>query len=150
MDLTLKRCGTCKQTKLTTEFHKSAWSCKPCANERARRNHHARKNDIAYIEAKRSSYLKEEYGLTAEEYDAKLAAQGNVCAICGVPLMKRGYHTHLDHDHVTGDLRDFLCSNHNRGLGSFDDNPEHLRAAADYIEKHKSNAALKARAVVYE
>lgn len=54
------------------------------------------------------------------------------CEICGdLPLGK----LHLDHCHVRGVFRGWLCVNCNRALGYFKDNPVVLRLAADYLEK---------------
>jgi hypothetical protein len=46
-----------------------------------------------------------------------------------------------DHCHSTTLLRDHLCSPCNLGLGHFRDNPEALRKAADYIERHRESHA---------
>lgn len=54
------------------------------------------------------------------------------CAICEeVPDT-----LHLDHDHGTEEIRDFLCGPCNRALGLMQDSPSRLRAAADYLELH--------------
>ncbi|MBK7330438.1 MAG: hypothetical protein IPI85_15545 [Dehalococcoidia bacterium] len=45
----------------------------------------------------------------------------------------------LDHDHVTGQVRGFLCSHCNIALGAFRDNPESMRAAAAYIERNRGS-----------
>ena len=76
------------------------------------------------------------YGLTTEQFDALLAGQGGVCAICGtLEWMGRGNAPHTDHDHATGRVRGVLCGNCNNGIGMFGDDPARLRAAADYLER---------------
>jgi Recombination endonuclease VII len=79
------------------------------------------------------------YGITLEQWDAQMAAQGGRCAICrredwggrhGAPT--------ADHDHADGRFRGILCDWCNRGLGQFSDNPVLLRAAADYLEGTRS------------
>jgi hypothetical protein len=55
------------------------------------------------------------------------------CPICGGGLADKV----ADHDHATGVARDWLCRLCNAGLGMFRDNPDALRAAADYIERHR-------------
>lgn len=54
------------------------------------------------------------------------------CAICGQPFVKT---PQADHDHATGQVRGLLCGNCNSGLGLLQDNPELLRAAANYLEE---------------
>lgn len=82
------------------------------------------------------------YGLTVEEYQARLVAQNGVCVICGKPPKENGQRAaarlHVDHDHVTGQNRDLICLNCNRGLGYFKDDPALMRAAAEYIERHRA------------
>lgn len=81
------------------------------------------------------------YGLTRTTYEEMLDRQGKCCAICGCgeeELGGRGWH--IDHDHETGALREILCMPCNTGIGYLGDDPERLRAAAAYIERH---AALR-------
>ena len=57
------------------------------------------------------------------------------CAICGTDEPGSKFkHFHVDHDHVTGQVRALLCSDCNTGLGKFRDDPDLLRAAATYIQ----------------
>lgn len=84
----------------------------------------------------KSSQLQIKYGITLEEYEKKLLAQNGQCQICQRPI-PIGRNSHLDHDHLTGKLRDFLCRDCNFGLGRFKDQPELLRKAAEYLEMHK-------------
>jgi hypothetical protein len=57
------------------------------------------------------------------------------CAICRKELTRKTMAA--DHDHETGFGRDWLCRNCNTGLGMFQDDPERMRRAAKYIEKHR-------------
>lgn len=81
------------------------------------------------------------YGLTLEQYEEMLAAQDGRCAVCGSQPdpngVKASSRLHVDHDHVTGANRSLLCTRCNQGIGYFRDNPATLRAAAEYIEKHR-------------
>lgn len=83
----------------------------------------------------------ERYGLTVERHDEMLAAQNGLCAICGNPPNPKGIRAssrlHADHDHVTGKVRALLCNSCNNGIGRFRDDPALLRAAAEYIERHR-------------
>lgn len=95
-------------------------------------------------EAQRHYGLQRYYGLTAPQYGAMLAAQKGVCAICQKPetaVFKGRIKTlHVDHDHATNQIRALLCGSCNGGLGLFKDDPTTLRAAADYIERHRAQA----------
>lgn len=76
------------------------------------------------------------YGVTAEWYADQLERQTGRCAICNdVPTGKRPWH--IDHCHDTGQVRQLLCGQCNTGLGHMRDNPDILRAAAAYIERHR-------------
>ena len=84
----------------------------------------------------RNTFRQRLYGVPLEVYRAKLEAQAGVCAICGGPPGKRSLN--VDHDHVTGKVRDLLCPTCNVGLGGLRDDPVLLRRAADYIERHRA------------
>lgn len=68
------------------------------------------------------------------ELATKLDDQGGRCVLCGTSEAT----WHYDHDHETGALRDVLCSKCNNGMGFFNDDPQRLRKAAEYIERHKA------------
>lgn len=76
------------------------------------------------------------YGLTAERFDQMLAEQGNACAICRKSFDGESKGIHIDHDHVTGQVRALLCTTCNTGLGAFMDSPDLLQAAIDYLATH--------------
>jgi recombination endonuclease VII len=78
----------------------------------------------------RKSHLKRKYGLTLEEYDAILAAQGGGCAICGNPDADN-----VDHDHVTGKVRGILCFNCNVAIGHIADDTDRLLVAFAYLDR---------------
>ena len=70
-----------------------------------------------------------------------LSGQGGLCAICGQPPKPDGVRAagrlHVDHDHVTGAVRALLCNECNRALGYLRDDPNLMRAAAEYVELHR-------------
>lgn len=80
------------------------------------------------------------HGITPEQFEAMLAEQENCCAICGMEGWLGGRHPgspHVDHDHRTGQIRGLLCAACNLGLGRFNDDPERLRAAAEYLLRYR-------------
>lgn len=83
--------------------------------------------------ADRRSHLKRKFGITPEQYEAMLAAQGGGCAICERPP-REDISLHVDHDHETGRIRGLLCFRCNNSLGDLDDDPALLRAALQYVE----------------
>jgi hypothetical protein len=63
---------------------------------------------------------------------------GEPCGICGVTLTDDGQTKYaLDHDHESGAIRGWLCIRCNAGIGNFDEEPERLRAGADYVARHR-------------
>lgn len=97
--------------------------CLDCHNEVVRAN--VEKNHGST----RNVHLKRRYDLTSEEVRVMIEAQGGMCAIC-----RRKAAEHVDHDHVTGEVRGILCFTCNVGLGNFGDDIALMRAAADYLE----------------
>jgi len=82
-------------------------------------------------ERRRKSLLATLYGMTLADYEALLARQGGVCAICRERPACRLY---VDHCHATGWVRGLLCICCNFALGLFKDQPDRLRAGAAYLE----------------
>jgi recombination endonuclease VII len=107
------------------------------------------KTDPAYRErqyarlrkCQRKVQLKFDYNMSLEQYDALLARQGGVCAICRIrserPLC-------VDHCHRTDRIRGLLCRTCNSGLGFFNDDPALLRAATAYLEAARDDACRQA------
>lgn len=76
------------------------------------------------------SRLKTKYGITVEEYDEKFAAQGGLCAICGLASAVR---LCVDHRHSDGVVRGLLCKDCNVGIGLLKDSPANLESAIRYL-----------------
>jgi hypothetical protein len=74
---------------------------------------------------------KKRYGVTAEEYKEKMKTADS-CVLCGSTA-----NLCYDHNHATMKFRGVLCRACNTALGLFRDNPDLLRKAAAYVEKHK-------------
>lgn len=82
----------------------------------------------------RSGYYLRTYGVSADDVDAMLEAQGGGCAIC-LRRPERQASLHLDHDHQTGWLRGVLCSTCNQALGHLRDDPVLIERAVVYLRQ---------------
>lgn len=74
------------------------------------------------------------------ERDRLQKEQKDRCAICDMHAAENGKGLALDHDHETDAIRGLLCNKCNLLIGMADDNPALLRAAAEYLEKHKARS----------
>lgn len=59
----------------------------------------------------------------------------NTCENCGKDALLCGRGLHLDHDHVTGAFRGWLCGDCNTGIGKLGDTIAGLRRAITYLER---------------
>lgn len=80
----------------------------------------------------RDTYYRRTFGMSADDVDAMLAAQGGACAICGT-RPEREASLHVDHEHGSGRVRGILCLNCNQGIGKFGDDPAVLERAVEYL-----------------
>ena len=82
----------------------------------------------------RDKYLRRTFGISLAEYSEMLKAQNGRCWICGTTEGDSSGRTlAVDHHHGTGAVRGLLCSNCNRGIGLFKDDPERLAKAISYL-----------------
>lgn len=84
-------------------------------------------------EAARARWLRRRFGMNIADWDALYEAQGQGCAICGIPENRDGRSLAVDHDHSTGAVRGLLCTACNQALGCFADDPARLQRAIDYL-----------------
>jgi hypothetical protein len=124
-----KWCSWCKQVKPIEEFgpnirrkDKHHTYCRTCNNQRRQMNGLGQKRKK----------------ISREDYDKKLQEQNGLCAICHTHATRRNLH--LDHDHKTGEIRDFLCSGCNTALGQLKEDPEIIKSMLQYIEKWKGGS----------
>src|SRR5574343_976377 len=82
----------------------------------------------------RANWLKREYDLSLEDYEAMVQSQNGKCAICDSPPGNR--RLSVDHDHKTGAIRGLLCDVCNVGLGAFQDDSQRLAGAIKYLRKN--------------
>jgi hypothetical protein len=99
---------------------------------------HARAKNPEYY---RNKDLQKQYGVTLEWYQAVLAKQNGVCAICKEPekafIRGKLISMPVDHCHETGKARGLLCTKCNRGLGLFSDKIDVLKSAIKYLQNFK-------------
>lgn len=76
--------------------------------------------------------FRSKYGIGLYQYQCILEEQNGLCFLCG---QKDFRNLAVDHCHRTGKVRRLLCSNCNMALGKFNEDPNLLRKAAEYIEQ---------------
>jgi len=82
--------------------------------------------------------LWRDYGITLQNYEALLAAQNNVCAVCYKKETARSKSCRLsvDHDHTTGLVRGLLCGRCNTALGMTSDSIDIILRLVDYLHRN--------------
>jgi hypothetical protein len=86
--------------------------------------------------AKRIQAWKRRYGITEADYLKMLAAQGGACSVCKTAPPESEL-LHVDHDHMTGQVRSLLCKGCNTALGNIQDDPEKAAKLAEYLKTHQ-------------
>lgn len=134
-DGSTRECCRCGQWKPLDEFYPEyapgkgkRSACRACLQAEARDKY--RENPDMQARRKRR-YVLRLYGISLETYEAVLAAQGGVCAICREQPDDRALA--VDHDHETGAVRGLLCGLCNMSLGRVE-SPGWLDAARAYLE----------------
>lgn len=161
----VKECRRCGETKGLLSFYahrgtkdRRANYCKECQKattrewnaknaDRTRVRNAAYRNQPGEAQrraAENKRWWLKLYGLTPEQHAEMMKAQDGVCAICRQPERYIDARTgeprrlSVDHCHSTGTVRGLLCGHCNRALGQFEDDPERLTRAADYLLRAKS------------
>jgi hypothetical protein len=83
--------------------------------------------------------IETRYGISREQYEAMVARQGGLCAICNTKPEKT---LSVDHCHETGRVRGLLCSSCNSMLGFSHDDPRRLIAGSDYLRAFRNEPAV--------
>ena len=100
--------------------------------------------DPAWWKAKKYREAFTRYGITAEQYESMLSSQGGCCAICKSDDPGGGKsRMAVDHDHVTGVVRQLLCQRCNIAVGMYE-GKFGLRYIA-YLMRHGSKVGRAAR-----
>lgn len=156
-----KNCPKCEKELPVSEFYKRpnghyhSWckSCKHIGNKKSRQNNvdlkarelekskaYAKKRwaeSPEHREKQRVYQLKRKFGITIEQYDEMLAKCSSVCEICGSSDTKhtKQKYFNVDHCHNTGKIRGLLCHACNIAIGKFEDNPEIVLKAYNYLKE---------------
>lgn len=102
--------------------------CRTC--QRTYQRGKSRRNGAAHA-------FRSKYGITVEDFERIAEQQGGKCAICGRLASQCTWSKLVvDHCHKTGRVRALLCDACNKGIGTLGDDPNRLRAAAEYLERH--------------
>lgn len=131
-----RTCTTCKTFKLSDQFtlarDKRSFGgismrskCKSCDE---------------YRKYKRSIIGR--YGIDYKQYQEILKKQNFKCAVCGVKTSQNKRTSgklFIDHCHVSNKVRGLLCSKCNQGLGLFNDDPDILTKAIQYLIYDQEN-----------
>jgi Recombination endonuclease VII len=91
-----------------------------------------RKRERHNPESAQKRWLFYRYGLTPQTWAEMFERQGKRCGIC----RKESARWVVDHNHTTGKIREILCHGCNVGLGFLEDNPDTVRRAAEYLDRH--------------
>ena len=141
LDVQSKVCTKCKEEKPLTEYSKAKSNrlgvqsyCKVCQKAHGRKY----KSSPSYKVRRKHQDLVRRYGLTLNEYEARLEAQGYKCVTCNEDLGDNPNHIHVDHCHSTGKVRGILCTHCNRALGAVKDNPGTLKNLQLYLLLNES------------
>lgn len=141
MQTKIKICSKCKQNKFISDFYKDKHkksgitsACKTCRSKAY--NTWERKNKQKIKQYSRKSNLKKWYDLTIDDWQQMFEKQQGCCAICGKHQSDESMRLHVDHNHITKQVRKLLCSNCNRMLGCAKENIEILENAISYLNEH--------------
>lgn len=91
-----------------------------------------------YKDKKRSTVMKNEYGITLADYNKMFDLQNGRCAICSKHQSELKRALHIDHCHKTGKVRSLLCQHCNTLLGFANDDIEVLKKSILYLSIHST------------
>ena len=106
-------------------------------NWRERNRDRMREYNRRYSADKKNWRITKVYGMTLEQYEARVEAQGGCCAICRLPP-NRPHGLVIDHCHDSTEVRGLLCDSCNTAIGLLRDDPERLRRAASYLDASRA------------
>ena len=134
-----RKCKKCDTVKPIEDFYKTGrskgderhYECKECTKARVKASRQADPDRA------KDRDLRRMYGISLADFNRMVLSQGNRCACCGTNEPGGRHNTwNVDHNHVTGVVRELLCKDCNIVLGLVEDSPEHLQRLIAYIAKH--------------
>lgn len=127
-----RKCSNCLTEKDDSEFYKGRSNkCKTCRNIDHQK--WVNNNRDKTRRTMRNTNYKREHGITYDEYVKMFNEVGGLCQICGRSFEKLC----IDHCHESGVTRGLLCNSCNIGIGHFEDNPNSIRSAIDYLKQYE-------------
>lgn len=102
--------------------------CKDCWNK-----YYNERNKKVYDPIKnREKQLRRNFGMSLEDYAELFDAQSGLCAVCLMPSEKT---LHIDHNHLTGEIRALLCQRCNHVIGLLEEDPDIVLKMYEYLRK---------------
>ena len=153
----LKFCTQCKVRRALSEFWRRPNAqipemrysriCRNCKNERYKtyKIEHLeqwqarikKQNEKRRLNVDRSADQRfRRYGITKEKYMEMLNIQNRSCAICN-ETAKNDHGFHIDHNHITGNVRGLLCGKCNMALGMLQEREDLFLSAVRYLRERK-------------
>ena len=135
----MKVCPICGKDFYDASVNDSKVACSnKCRNARNYQNPEKDFDRKFYL---RLQVLKRDYGI---EYDKETVARIRAdvktgkCMTCGRERREDEKDFHIDHDHITGAYRGFLCPRCNTSLGRAEESPALLASWIVYLMKHNA------------
>lgn len=130
-----KWCPDCQEYLAVEAFGKNRSNGDGLTAYCRRHQQERRRASLATLHGSETHYhLVRRYGISAADVDHMIEQQQGLCATCRRELDAKAHVS-------TKGVRAVLCFNCNGGLGQFGDDPQRLRAAAAYVERHRGAAA---------
>jgi hypothetical protein len=107
----------------------------PLAAERRRKYAATARSQLVKLESR----LRNDYGLTLDDYYQWVKVQDYRCPVCGKSFKQWEFSpdinldTRVDHCHLTNKVRGILHNNCNIAVGWLEDNPNHAMNVASYL-----------------
>ena len=133
-------CTKCNIEQPVENFHKKKsklngldpW-CKSCKSI-YRHNYFLLNIEKEKSRSREKAWITQGIILTHLEYVKECQIRENKCDIC----KKNNETLHVDHCHVSGKIRGYLCGACNKALGLFKDSTDNLKQAMEYLNEFKN------------